>query len=183
MKFITTKTEEGKHEVFLFPRLVHHDAMAEMLEAIKTEINGKKDWVFRRPISAGFIDKNLDCHGVSETLNLKSRQKNDTLLLRRQLCTSKDSPTPLVMCFITTETKEGKKDVFVFPSDIDHVDMAEVLNNIKDKTHGMWTRIRRKPISAGFVDKDLNCYGRSNTLGLDSSSHDSDLLAIQIAQS
>ena len=57
--------------------------------------------------------------------------------------------------------------------------MAEVLNRIKNTTLGNWERIRRAPISAGFVDDAHNCYGRSESLNLDSRPQDTILLRSQ----
>ncbi len=85
MKYITTKTEEGKEEIFLFPRDVHHDCMNEMLGFIKNQTGRQWERVFRTAISAGFVDSNSQCHGHSETLKLKSRPTEDTALLKKQL--------------------------------------------------------------------------------------------------
>jgi cold shock CspA family protein len=174
VKFITTKTEEGIEDVFLFPRHIHHDAVAEMLEGIRCVVNGKEDWMYRRPVAAGFVTENFGCYGVSETLDLKSRQREDTQLLKQHL-----TSTTSAMKFITTQTKGGDEDVFVFPCHIDHDAMAEVLNHIKNQTHGNWMRIRRKPVSAGFVNEKFECHGFSETLGLKARDEDTVLLKKQ----
>jgi hypothetical protein len=83
MKYIATQNEEGYEEVFIFPKSVHHDAMAEALEGIKNKTYGNWERVYRKPVSAGFVDKNWQCHGSSETLGLKSR-KEDTKILAMQ---------------------------------------------------------------------------------------------------
>lgn len=47
--------------------------------------------------------------------------------------------------------------------------MMEVLEGVKNQTHGKWERIFRKPISAGFItatDTGIYCHGDSQTLGL-----------------
>jgi len=72
------------------------------------------------------------------------------------------------MKYICTMTEENKEEIFIFSNTIDHDCMAESLTRIKNKTYGDWIRILRFPISAGFVDSKLNCYGRSVTLNLES---------------
>jgi len=71
------------------------------------------------------------------------------------------------MKYIVTE-REGVEEMFVFPDTINHDCMAEVLDRIKDRTTGNWQYIDRTPISAGFISVDGECYGRSETLRLDS---------------
>jgi len=84
MKFITTRSDEDKEELFIFPKSIDHDAMAEALDRIRNQTHGNWRRVFRDPISAGFIDKNWMCYGNSETLNLVARPE-DTELLRKQM--------------------------------------------------------------------------------------------------
>ena len=83
MKYIATKDEEGKEELFTFPKNINHDAMAEVLGHIKNQTGGNWSRVRRIPVSAGFVDANGKCSGKSESLKLKSRQE-DTALLRKQ---------------------------------------------------------------------------------------------------
>lgn len=85
MKYITTKDEKGKEEIFLFNDDIHHDCMGEILGFIKNQTHGSWMRVPREPISAGFVDGNMNCHGHSETLKLKSRPTEDTGLLMKQL--------------------------------------------------------------------------------------------------
>ena len=59
-------------------------------------------------------------------------------------------------------------EIIVFPRSINHDCMAEVSRGIKDTMHGSWKRIRRAPVSAGFVTSDLKCYGKSESLALES---------------
>lgn len=70
------------------------------------------------------------------------------------------------MKYICTADISGYEQVFVFPQEIDHDAMAEVLSRIKNQTHGNWERVFREPVSAGFVTEDMNCIGESLTLGL-----------------
>lgn len=81
MKYIVTVTEDGVREIFVFPRSVHHSAMAEAVARIK-EVNGPHDWrrITRTPVSAGFVDNNGVCHGKSESLRLESSAEDTALL-------------------------------------------------------------------------------------------------------
>lgn len=83
MKFITTRDEDGTEEVFVFPRRVHHDAMAEVLEGIKNQTHGSWERIYRQPIAAGFVSTSGTCYGSSETLGLDARTE-DTALLAKQ---------------------------------------------------------------------------------------------------
>jgi len=79
-KYICTDSEWGE-EIFTFPSSVNHDAMAEVLEGIKNHTHGNWKRVWRKPISAGFVNASGFCFGKSETLNLESRAEKDTELL------------------------------------------------------------------------------------------------------
>lgn len=79
------------------------------------------------------------------------------------------------MKYIVTKTEDGKRDIFLFPSTINHDAMAEALYGIKNQTHGDWERIRRKPVSAGFIEGG-KCCGRSESLRLESHAGDTELL-------
>ena len=81
--------------------------------------------------------------------------------------------------YICTKSEYGE-EVFTFPSNVNHDAMAEVLGCIKNHTHGNWKRVFREPISAGFVNANGDCFGKSETLNLDSRMEtDSNLLAEQ----
>lgn len=80
MKYICTTSKHGE-EIFTFPHTINHDAMAEALEGIKNQTHGNWDLIYREPISAGFVDFKNNCFGESETLGIKSRGAEDTLLL------------------------------------------------------------------------------------------------------
>lgn len=82
------------------------------------------------------------------------------------------------MKFITTIDKDGNEELFMFPSNIDHDAMAEVLGHIKNQTHGNWHRVFRKPVAAGSVSGS-KCHGKSETLGLKARPEDTSLLARQ----
>lgn len=79
MKYIVTKQEDGTEEIFIFPRTVNHDCMAEMLSYIKDQSWGHWTRIMREPISAGFIEDGV-CVGRSETLRLASRPEDTAML-------------------------------------------------------------------------------------------------------
>lgn len=80
MKYIVTRDENGKEEIFIFPKKVHHDCMAEVLRKIRDQSYGRWNRVSREPISAGFYSGGK-CGGRSETLNLDSRGRLDEMLI------------------------------------------------------------------------------------------------------
>jgi len=84
MKYIRTETEEGLPEVFVFPRSVNHDVMAEAIGAMKNQSFGQWSRVRRKAVSAGFVASDGACYGESLSLSLKS-DANDTILLQHQL--------------------------------------------------------------------------------------------------
>lgn len=80
------------------------------------------------------------------------------------------------MKYIVTETDDGEREIFTFPSSISHDAMAEVLWRIRNQTHGDWKRVDRKPVSAGMINLEGVCYGDSESLKLKSNESDSKLL-------
>lgn len=83
MKYVVTRDESGKEELFMFPRHINHDDFAHVLSYIKTYVNGSHhDWErqYREPIAAGFTDGKA-CTGRSETLDLDSRGRLDEMLI------------------------------------------------------------------------------------------------------
>lgn len=79
MKYIATKQEDGTEEIFIFPMDVNHDCMAEVLSGIRNQTWGDWKRIRRNPISAGFIEGG-QCVGGSETLQLKARPEDTSLL-------------------------------------------------------------------------------------------------------
>lgn len=77
------------------------------------------------------------------------------------------------MKYVVVKTDAGEQ-IYVFPKQIDHDAFAEVLSYIKMGGKN-WKREYREPVSAGFTD-GVSCYGRSETLNLNSRSIDTDLL-------
>ncbi len=89
MKYVVAAIGD-EESIFTFPRDVDHDRMAEAIEAIR--FGGPSNWnrKFHKTgegemVSAGFVDSEGNCHGRSETLNLDSRPREDTLLLRKAM--------------------------------------------------------------------------------------------------
>jgi hypothetical protein len=83
MKYLVAVVE-GKETIFVFPKTVDHDRMAEALQAIRfgSERNWRREIREGDVISAGFVDAGFNCHGRSETLDLDSRGEKDTTLLQ-----------------------------------------------------------------------------------------------------
>jgi hypothetical protein len=80
MKYICTRQEDGREEVFTFPDSVNHDTMAEVLGCIKNQTQDPWHRVMREPVSAGFVGQNGTCYGESITLGLRSREIDSILL-------------------------------------------------------------------------------------------------------
>lgn len=82
MKYIVMSEEtkdEVKELIFIFPKSINHDCMAEVLGRIKDQTGGNWRRVFRQPVSAGFTD-GKECYGISESLRLKSRPQDTGML-------------------------------------------------------------------------------------------------------
>ena len=82
MKYIVTKTPEGTEEIFIFPKAVHHNDMAEAVQRLKKHdplLYAKWERITREPISAGFVEGGK-CVGNSESLMLASRPEDTDLL-------------------------------------------------------------------------------------------------------
>lgn len=75
--------------------------------------------------------------------------------------------------YIVTEHKndDGKlvENIFLFPLSINHNDFMESIWRVKHHNGSAgWKRVTRKAIAAGFWTPSSGCYGRSETLNLDS---------------
>ena len=64
-------------EIYVFPKAVHHDCFYEA-------INNQDE--YRALVSAGFVDSDLNCHGSSETLGVKSRPEDTKLSVTDHKC-------------------------------------------------------------------------------------------------
>lgn len=92
MKYIVMSDPEGLTPdiMIIFNKEINHDCMAESLEGIRNQTWGNWERVFRFPISAGFTD-GTKCYGMSESLSLSAREKEDSELLRKQLFAQRGS--------------------------------------------------------------------------------------------
>lgn len=82
MKYIVY--QDGDQEMLItFPRCITHKNMAEAMEILRFDSPNSRNWHRNQGhvIAAGFIDGN-ECHGSSESLNIKSRGQIDTMVLR-----------------------------------------------------------------------------------------------------
>lgn len=79
------------------------------------------------------------------------------------------------MKYIVTKDEKGTLEIFTFSRAINHDCFAQAVAGIRNEMHGDYRRVRRIPVSAGFVSGGI-CYGESLTLGLKSRDEDSDLL-------
>jgi len=85
VKYICVTDEQGQNEeIFVFPRSVHHSVFADMVGFMPNTSGPNWERIVRKPVSAGFVDRNGHCHGNSETLRLKSRPE-DTNILNGQM--------------------------------------------------------------------------------------------------
>lgn len=87
------------------------------------------------------------------------------------------------MKYIRTQREDGMTELFVFPRTINHDHMEEVLQRLRVQgNHPLdWRREPREIVSAGFIDQNNTCYGRSETLDLESKPEDTEILARQLA--
>jgi len=72
------------------------------------------------------------------------------------------------MKYICAINDDGEQEIFIFPDTVNHDCFYEGVTALRNQTWGEWKRIFREVISAGFVDKDLKCYGESETLNVES---------------
>ena len=79
------------------------------------------------------------------------------------------------MKYVVTRDEDGKEHLFIFPKCFNHDQFSEVLSYIKVGSEHNWERQFQEVISAGFTD-GVSCYGRSESLDIDSRSEDSLLL-------
>ena len=88
MKYVVMKTSKDIELIFIFDPSIEHKAFAEgLIRAAYEDTQIFKD-EYIHPISAGFVRNSIsrnniaDCYGRSESLNLDSRGKADTDLIR-----------------------------------------------------------------------------------------------------
>lgn len=71
------------------------------------------------------------------------------------------------MKYIVTRDGSGKEEIFIFPVAVHHDVMYNAVCRLKNQSHGNWERVDRELVSAGSCD-GVSCYGRSETLGVES---------------
>ena len=71
------------------------------------------------------------------------------------------------MKYVVFASTELGEQLVVFPCSINHNAMAEAVQGIRHGPAHDRQRVRAVPVAAGFTD-GLNCYGRSESLNLDS---------------
>ena len=82
MKYVVVDSKEAGEQMFIFPKSVNHDRVAEVLtHHIKHGDDLNWERIYRKPIAAGFTDGTI-FYGESETLKLKSRGDKDAALVR-----------------------------------------------------------------------------------------------------
>lgn len=75
-----------------------------------------------------------------------------------------------------SESKEGETRIFIFEKGISHDKFGLSLKKgIRNESWSNWAIESWYPISAGFTDGET-CYGRSESLNLDSRPEDTDYL-------
>jgi len=86
VKYVCTVQEDGPHpgkeEIFPIPDDVIHATFAVRIEVMPEWI-GDRNLIFRRIISAGFINSKGECVGKSESLKLTARPE-DTAIYQAQ---------------------------------------------------------------------------------------------------
>lgn len=83
------------------------------------------------------------------------------------------------MKYVVVRSESDFEQMFIFSKDIDHNRFAEVLSYIKTGSERDWKREYREVVSAGFTD-GITCYGRSETLLVDSRSNSDTLMLNKI---
>lgn len=90
--FVGDKSDgQGEREfIVLFDRSIDHDLQFESLHSLRNNSGPRWErcWIDPQPVSAGFVSPELQCYGRSETLNVISRPREDTELLKQQLRTA-----------------------------------------------------------------------------------------------
>ena len=80
-KYVTFQSYNGEH-LIVFPEFIQHSVFADCIRKASPHYP-------MNPISAGFV-VDAQCTGISESLRLKSRPKEDTDLLIKMLAISQE---------------------------------------------------------------------------------------------
>ena len=74
MKYLVYNTPAMDCNIIIFPEYGDHARMVNTLGLQLEDI-----------ISAGFVNSNLECYGASASLNMESREEEDTVLLKQHM--------------------------------------------------------------------------------------------------
>lgn len=150
----------------IFPSMLMHMYVDECIRVYCNHYKSNHLGFSRHEIktaSAGFIYRSLECYGHSESLDLDSRPSEDTDVIRALHGLNK-------MKYIVMNL-DNKEVPICFGSTLPHDYVAEAIRVVRmPEPGGSWSRRYRdaKCISAGFVDINLKCFGRSDSLWIDS---------------
>jgi hypothetical protein len=83
MKYIVINHPTLGELISVFPKHIRHDRFYESIRQIRFggEVNWEKTLISQPVVSGGFVSPDGVCYGVSESLGVKSRVKQDTALL------------------------------------------------------------------------------------------------------
>lgn len=183
MKYVVTKQDPypeesapGIKEIFLFPKHLEFDVIIPLLGAIKNE--NYRNWhrVRREAISTGSIINDVFTAMEKSSIGGHSELVTDTKPIASQMDSDlfkKQITNHCKYIVVSVYDQENNRpfELYVFPKAVHHDCFYEVINNQDDY---------REIVSAGFVDSNLHCYGNSETLGVQSSITDTDLLKKQM---
>lgn len=110
-----------------------------------------------------YITNTINLESFKEALNyVKHGTRGYWVRCKRQILEVDENYEPKFRqeCkYICTENEDGSQEIVVFPTTINHDFMYNAIQYLDENF--------RKRLSAGFTD-GLSCYGRSETLNLDS---------------
>ena len=78
----------------------------------------------------------------------------------------------------TTED-DTTEEIFTFPDTVNHDVMASLIEFMRPNLYGTFELVGRMPVSAGFIGYANTCFGRSESLNLDSRPQDTEILRAQ----
>jgi hypothetical protein len=166
-------TEKGQDEstLFIYPKEIGKiELWQDSFYGVRNRIWG--DWKrFRYDLEAEgeFDGKNFTVYPDEDrSITINDRETEE--LFKNQIYGK--------MKYIVIRSEDGTEYIYVFQKHIDHNAMIECIldmhyEHIKQEFDGV--------VSAGFVDSDLICHGKSDTLGKASRKEDTALLKKQMS--
>lgn len=167
MKYLVLLADDGAQDVVIFPGALGHKAVAEAVALIRDKTFGNWRRVRRAPVSAGLVDAQWVCSGGSDELGLQAG--------------AQDAEVMRGLKYLAMRDEDGAEGVFLFSKRIHHDAMAESLEGIEEGDGKEAYPVFREPVGAGFLEGNLTCCGRSETLGKGSRPEDSVLLGKQMS--